>query len=115
MTTTATALRLASGAVVVPSYAKDAPMFGDKKDVSTIVAKFAPDAPETEPEDGAEVSEGLLAAAEDMIDVLRDCYSPSPGENASKVEKATAEAVRSTKAKMLARALGSFLDQYDRD
>ncbi len=114
MATTVTALKLGDGAVVAPSYG--ARMFPDSKRMAmAIIDKVAPKDEEEDKVSERDVPEGLIAAAEDIMDVLSSYGPSSVSDSASKVEKATQEAARRAKAKMLASALGDFFDQYDAD
>jgi hypothetical protein len=69
----------------------------------------ASDVEESDTDDGggddASVPEGAIAAAEDIMDVLSSYGPGAPSDSDSKVEKATKEASRRAKAKILAGAL----------
>lgn len=110
MATTATALRLSSGAVVVPSY-REHDMIHD---VAAIVAKVAPDEPEHD-DLGIDVSEEEIEAAVDVADALRDSYMPQVSENDSKIERASKEASKRAKAEILAKTLKAFFLLCDAD
>ena len=58
--------------------------------------------------DDVEVSDGLIVAAEDIMDSLNAYVGGSPSESDSKVERASKEAARRAKAKILAQSLKSF-------
>jgi hypothetical protein len=64
-------------------------------------------------DDGADVGDGLIIAAEDIMDCLGSYFGASPSDSDSKVEKATKEASRRARAKILAQALKSFFMQLD--
>jgi hypothetical protein len=84
-------------------------MMGDKKKMAAaIVAKMKP---AEEREETPEPEEGLLFAAQDILDVMSTGYSPSVCESDNPVERASKEAARRAKAKMLADALRSFIEQ----
>lgn len=86
-------------------------MMGDKKKMAAaIVAKMHP-AKREEPEVEDGEGDGLLFAAQDILDVMSTGYSPSISESDNPVERASKEAARRAKAKMLAEALKSFIEQ----
>lgn len=88
-------------------------MMGDKKKMAAaIVAKMHP-APERDEDREGEEGDGLLFAAQDILDVMSTGYSPSICESDNPVERASKEAARRAKAKMLADALKSFIEQCD--
>lgn len=58
---------------------------------------------------GVEVSDELIIAAEDIMDSLQGGYfGSSPSDSDSKVEKASKEAAKRARAKILAQSLKSF-------
>lgn len=82
-----------------------------KHAAAAIVAKIAPE----KKTEKRSTPEGLVAAAEDIMDVLNSYVSSPPSDSDGKVEKATKEAARRAKAEILAQALCAFFDQYDRE
>lgn len=59
--------------------------------------------------DGPEVSDEEIIAAEDIMDSLQSGYfGGSPSESDSKVERASKEAAKRARAKILAQALKAF-------
>lgn len=66
--------------------------------------------------EAGECSEECLAAAEDIMDVLGGgFYGDRPSDSDNKVERASKEASRRAKAKMLADALKAFFLAVDED
>jgi hypothetical protein len=58
---------------------------------------------------GVDVSDDLVIAAEDIMDALQGGYfGSSPSESDSKVERASKEAAKEARAKILAQALKAF-------
>lgn len=58
---------------------------------------------------GVDVSDELIIAAEDIMDSLQSGYfGSSPSDSDSKVEKASKEAAKRARAKILAQSLKSF-------
>lgn len=79
--------------------------------VDAIVKKNrGSDASDEDDGDSDSPPEGAIAAAEDIMDVLSSYSGSPPSDSDSKVEKATKEAARRAKAKILAAALKAFLD-----
>lgn len=82
-------------------------------DISAIVAKAAPGKERIETGSPGEEPEGLIAAAEDIMDVLGSYVGGPASDSASKVEKAVRDAERRAKANLLAQALRSFFEIVD--
>ena len=69
-----------------------------------------------EEEEGlGEVSEGMIAAAEEIIEITAGGWNSPSRDDDSKVEKAAKDAAKRAKAKMLAEALKAFFLMVDVD
>lgn len=87
---------------------------GEETEAEPSDRKMLSDGGEAEDEDDeldGEVSEECIIAAEDIMDVLQGggFYGDRPSDNDTKVEKASKEASRRAKAKILAQVLKSFV------
>lgn len=82
---------------------------GHREDVEPGTKQMLSEGGDVDPLD-EDVGEDLIVAAEDIMDCMGDSYiGRAPGPDDSKIEKATKEASRRAKAKILAQALKAFV------